>query len=58
MLAPAALLTVNCIQVTFRAGNAIESGEPLFGNVPTGTVLPSLELSVPDTTLSVKFGRS
>jgi hypothetical protein len=52
------VLTVNVIQVTVFEAKEIVSPAPLFGNVPTGTVLPSLKDSVPDVTLSFKFGLS
>ncbi len=58
MFWPTAVLTVNRIDVTVREGNEIVRGAPLFGNVPTGTLLPSLKDNVAEVTLSTGFGLS
>src|SRR5262249_13923442 len=55
---PTALLIVNLSQLTLRGAKLTANPAPLFGNVPTDTVLPSLNLKVPERMLSNRFGRS
>lgn len=58
MFWPTAPVTVNVIDLTVLAENETIRGVPSFGNAPTGTVLPSLKVKVPEVTLSVRFVRS
>ena len=47
---PSAESTVNCTQVTVFDANDVGAGSPFGGSAPTGSVLPSLKLSVPERT--------
>lgn len=58
ILPPAALLIVNCAEVTALGAKDMGNPMPLLGKAPTGTELPSLKVSVPARTLSVRLGLS
>ena len=44
--------------VIVRAAKDVLSAEPSFGSCPTATLLPSLKVNVPASTLSMRLGRS
>ena len=51
-------VTVNNTLVVTRGENTTDNPEPSFGNAPTTTTDPSLNVNVAPKTRSAKFGRS